>query len=126
MNARIAGADRTKTNLNEAQDHWSDTLQVSAQRSRLHKLSITNLTASDVYVWVYDLASASASSTKPDQVLQCFANTDRTWDFGADGGLFQNGIGIVLSDVAPTTPATTPTAAGDDTAIVRVDYRNLP
>ena len=119
------GGDQSVTN--KSGNNYTDALQASTQRSRLYKLSLGPLaggSSTDVYAWVFDLAAGSASaSAAPVMVLYNPSGVGNTWDFPGDGSLFQNGIFVVLSKVAPTDATTTPTAAGNNQAIVKLDIR---
>lgn len=120
-NVKTIGADRAITNLSGG--HWADTVQVSAVKTRVYKISYTNLSGGDVWLWVFNLAAGSGSSASPDMVRWCPSGLSDTWDFDTDGALFTNGVYIAISQVRPTDPTTTPTAAGNDAAIVRAEIR---
>lgn len=123
MNVKIMGADQSTTN--KSGNNYIATLQASAARSRLYKLTISPLSgmAVDVYVWAFDLAAGSGSSAAPVAVRLVPAGSADTWDFGPDGSLFQNGIYFACSTVAPTDATTTPTTSGSNKVILKADLR---
>lgn len=121
FNVKIMGADQSVTNNNGSA--WLDVKQVSTQRSRLYKLSYTVIGATDLYLWVFDTASGSGSSAGPVMTRYCPAGLSDTWDFYSSGSLFQNGIYVAASTAAPASPATTPTAAGNNKVIIKLDIR---
>lgn len=119
---KIAGADVTVTN--KSGNNYVDSLQVLAAPGRLYKLSLSVLAgAVDVYAWVYDLAAGTTASAAPVAVWFNPAGVSSSWDFGPDGGVFQNGIYVVLSTVAPTDATTAPTLTGNNKNILKADVR---
>lgn len=123
MNVKLMGADASATNISGTD--YIATVQASAARSRLYKVSFGPLAgmAADVYAWIFDLAAGAGSSAAPKMVRYIPAGYADTWDFGPDGSLFQNGIYIALSTVAPTDASTTVTTAGSNKLIVKADIR---
>lgn len=123
MNVKIMGADQSVTNLSGS--NWIGSVQASANRSRLYKVSFSPLDgmAVDVYAWIFDLAAGSSGSAAPVAVRYIPAGVADTWDFGPDGSLFQNGIYIALSTVAPTDGTTTVTTSGSNKLIIKADIR---
>lgn len=121
---KIAGADVTVTN--KSGNNYVDALQVLAAPGRLYKLSVSVLAgAVDVYAWIYDLAAGATTSAAPVAVWYNPAGVSSSWEFGPDGGVFQNGIYVVLSTAAPTDATTTPAAtlAGNNKVILKADAR---
>ena len=116
---RIAGADRTVTN--QSGSNYADALQVSARRCRLHKLSVSNIGAADVYLWFFD--SAAAATAAPVHVRLVPAGLADTYDFGGDGGLFTNGLYVRAGTADPTDATTAITGAGNNAVIIKADYR---
>ena len=123
MNVKIMGADQSVTNVSGA--NYVATLQATAARGRLYKLTLSPLAgmAVDVYAWIFDLAAGSAASAAPVAVRYVPAAAGGTWDFGPDGSLFQNGIYVALSTVRPTDATTTVTDSGSNKMIIKADVR---
>lgn len=123
FNVKIMGADQSVTN--KSGNNYIATAQASASRSRLYKITFSPLAGmtADVYAWIFDTASGSASSAAPVAVRLIPAGLGDTWDFGPDGSLFLNGIYISLSTVAPTDATTTVTASGSNKMLVKADIR---
>lgn len=123
MNVKIMGADQSVTNVSG--NNYTATKQVAAQRVFLHKLTFSPLAgmAADVYAWIFDLAAGGASSAAPVAVRLIPAGLADTWDFGSGGALFQNGIYVAFSTVAPTDATTTVTDSGANKLILKADIR---
>lgn len=118
---RVLGADTYKTNVSG--NNYVSGLQVATgQRSKLHKVVISNLGATDVYLWIFDLAAGSVASTTPRIVELCPAGVCTTLDLST-GKPFHNGIYLFLSTAKPVDATTTPTDAGNNAAILDADYR---
>lgn len=118
---RILGADAYATNVSGS--NYTSTKQVTTgQRSKLHKIVVSTIGATDVYLWVFDTAAGSASSAAPRMVVLCPAGVCSTLDLST-GKPFTAGIYVALSTAAPTDATSTPTDAGNNAAIVDVDYR---
>ena len=124
---KIAGADSVATNSDGS--NYAGTLQASEARCFLHKVSFSPLSgmAADVYAWIYDAAAGATSDADPVAVRWIAAGVADTWDPGAGGSLFVNGIYVVLSTAAPTDATTTPAAtlSGADKVILRAEYRKV-
>jgi hypothetical protein len=120
MNVKIMGADQSVSNSDGLD--WKPAKQASTSRSRLYKLSVTALTA-DVWVWIFDTAAGSGSSANPVMARFCPAGLSDSWDFGPDGSLYEKGIYLALASNKPVDGTTTPTAVGDDTAILKAEIR---
>lgn len=120
-NVKIMGADQSPNNISAG--HYVSTLQATTKRSRLYKVSYTNLSGADIYLWVFDLAAGTIASVAPVMVRRCPATDADTWDFYSGGSIFQNGIFIAVSTTAPTDATTAPADAGNDAAIVRAEVR---
>ena len=121
FNTKIMGADQAPNNISGG--HYVSTLQATTKRSRLYKVSYTNLSAGTIYLWVFDLAAGSTSSVAPIMTRACPSGLSDTWDFYSGGSLFQNGIFILVSSSGVVNPTTVPTDAGNDAAIVRAEVR---
>jgi len=121
FNVKIMGADQAVDNVSG--NDYVSTLQVAQQRSRVFKMTFSPLAgmAADVYVWIFD--SATAATTKPKVVRYVPAGVADTWDPGAGGALFTNGIYVALSTVPPTDGTTVVTGPGNNKIIVRADVR---
>lgn len=122
MIAKIAAADLSLTNLNDAGTHWVQAKQVTTRRSLLYKATFTNLTETDYFAWFYNLAAGASNSPAPVMVRPITAGVCDTWDFPT-GKLFSAGIYILFATALPTDPTTVPTGAGDDQVILSVDVR---
>jgi hypothetical protein len=120
---RIAGADDYAKNSDGA--HFLDAVQVAAKRAELHKISIhvPATAAGDVFVWIFDLAAGDANSVAPVHVRGLAPGQSDTWDFGASGSPFKNGIYVGVGTNSPVTPATKRTPAGNDQAVLKIDFR---
>ena len=117
----IQGADVYATNVSGS--NYASTKQVSTgQRSKLHKIVVSTIGASDVYLWVFDTAAGSSSSAAPRMVCLCPAGVCTTLDLPT-GKPFTAGIYVALSTAAPANATSTPTDAGNNAAIIDVDYR---
>ena len=120
---KVAGADQAVTNISGA--HYVPSVQATAARSFLYKVSYTNLSGSTVYLWLFDNAAGSGSSTNCIMSRECPAGLSDTWDFETGGTLFLNGIFIAVATGAPAAPTTAPTLVANDAvqvhAAVRVD-----
>lgn len=119
------GPDRSVTNLNAGATAWDSSKQLSDQRSAVSKISITNLTAGVIYLWIFDLAAGSTASVAPVGSRRVPAGLSDTWDFYESGAYFANGLYVLVSTAAPVTPASTFTDAGSNAAIVKADFRML-
>jgi hypothetical protein len=118
---KILGADLYKTNVSG--NNYTSSLQVSTgQRSKLHKTVVSNIGAVDVYLWIYDLAAGTAASVAPRIVELCPSGVCTTLDLST-GKPFYNGIYCFLSTSKPADATTAPTDAGNNAAILDVDYR---
>lgn len=118
---RILGADSYKTNVSGV--NYASSLQASTgQRSKLHKMVVSNIGANDVYLWIFDLAAGSSASVAPRVVMLCPAGVCSTLDLST-GKTFVNGIYLFLSTAAPANANTAPTDAGNNAAIMDADYR---
>ncbi len=121
MNMKILAADQSVTN-SDGSDYLSR-LQASAVRSLLYKISYTNLTGGDIYLWVFNLAAGSASNNSdPVAVRRCPSGYADTWDFYS-GSLFTQGIYVVVATSPLQNPQDGPTAATAGSALVKVDFR---
>lgn len=121
---KIAGADTTGTNNDLS--NWKQDYQVAAARCRLYKLSVSNISTADIYLWLFDVAAGSTASAGPVHVRYVPAGVNDTWDFGPDGGLFNNGLYLIAVDTLPADVTDTPadhTPPGDDVIILKADYR---
>lgn len=117
---RIQGADLYKDNVNG--NNWVPMLQVSTgQRSKLHKVVVSNLTT-DAYLWVFDLAAGSGASAAPRMVCLCPGGVCTTLDL-TDGTPFYNGIFLALSTTQPTDATTAPTLSANNAGIIDASYR---
>lgn len=123
MNVKIMGADQSVTN--KSGNNYVIGFAASTSRSRLYKLSISPLAgATDLFVWVFDTAGGSVfTSIAPVAVRFVPAGYADTWDFNSDGSLFQHGIYVALSTVAPTDATTLVTSPSANTVIVKADIR---
>ena len=120
-NMRILGADKYATNVSGA--NYVSTLQATTgQRSKLHKVVVSNLSGADAYLWVFDLAAGTAASVGPRMAVLCPAGVCTTLDFST-GKPFINGIFCFLSTTNAATPVAAGTDAGNNAAIMDVDYR---
>jgi hypothetical protein len=126
MNVKVMGADKSVTN--RSGNNYLATVQATAERSRLYKVSFSPLAgmAADVYAWIFDLAAGSASSAAPVGVRYVPTGYADTWDFGPDGSIFLNGIYVALSTVAPTDATTTVTTSGSNKLIIKAEVRISP
>lgn len=120
MNVKIMAADQYATNNDGSA--WKPTKQVTTGRTWVFKISYDNLSGSDVYLWVYDVATAGGSAA-PLMVRRCPSTFADTWDFYANGTLFKNGVYIVIATGAPASPASTPTGVADNAAMLKVEFR---
>lgn len=107
--------------------HWTPTKQVTATHTRLFKASFFNLSAVDLYVWVFNVATGTTASAAPVHVRLVPAGYADTWDLGTTGKLFQNGVFLVVSTAKPTNPTTTPaaTVGSNDQMIMECDVRQM-
>jgi hypothetical protein len=125
MNVKIMGADQSVTNVSG--NNYTATLQASAVKCKLFKLTISPLAgmAADVYVWAFDLAAGAASSAAPVSFRLAPTGYVDTWDLGEGGALFTNGLYLACSTVAPTDATTTVTDSGANKVILKADIRKL-
>lgn len=123
-NVKILGADKSVTNLDPVGAvNYLPQLQVSTgQRSKLFKATISNLGATDLYLWIFDVAAGSTASVAPVAVELCPAGVCTTLDF-ANGTPFVNGIYFSLSTANAVNGSSTVTAAANNAAIVKADFR---
>jgi hypothetical protein len=112
---------------NVSAGHWVDSKQVTAAHTRLFKASFFNLSGGDLYVWIFNVAAGASSSAAPVHVRLVPSGYSDTWDLGATGKLFNNGVYVVVSSAKPTDPTTTPAAtlAGNDAMIMEFDVRQM-
>lgn len=117
---RVLGADQYATN--KSGNNYLPLLQVSTgQRSKLHKVVVSNLN-SDSYLWIYDLAAGTIASVAPRMMVFCPGGACTTLDLST-GKPFVLGIFMVISS-APVVDATTvPASSGNNNSILDVDYR---
>jgi hypothetical protein len=121
---RIQGADTSTTNLDNVNHAWVPYVQVTTKTTRLHKISYTNLTATDQYLWVFDTAAGdTATSVAPVVVRFCPALVNDTWDLGDAGCLFINGIFVAMGSIVPVDPTSTVGALAANTSIIKVETR---
>jgi hypothetical protein len=117
----IQGADVYATNVSG--NNYVSTLQVcTARRSKLHKVVVSVIGAADVYLWAFDLTTGSISSKAPRIVILCPGGACTTLDLST-GKPFVNGIFLALSSTKPGDANTAPADAGNNAAILDVDYR---
>jgi hypothetical protein len=85
---------------------------IKASGGSLFEITVSNLTSSDLYVKLYNKASAAVASTDtPVNTFKVSANSDRQLEFGANGKRFPTGIAIAMTGAASKTD-TTALAAG--------------
>jgi hypothetical protein len=118
----IQGADDYA--INKTGNNYVSSVQVTTgQRSKLHKTIISNLTdATDLYLWIFDLAAGTAASVAPRVVELCPAGICTTLDLST-GKVFKNGIYLILSTTKPADANTAPTDAGNNKGIIDADFR---
>jgi len=123
-NISIKGADDYASNSSSG--HYVPTLQVCPVTSKAYKVNIYCKTGATqpLYLWLIDDAAGSANSVDPKHVRPLLAGLSDTWDLGPGGSLFKKGIYAVIATNEPADPTTKPTAAGNDQAIVTVDFNN--
>lgn len=118
---KILGADNYATNVSG--NNYIPTLQVTTgKRSKLYKVVVSNIGATDLYLWVFDTTTGSASSAGPRMVCLAPAGVCTTLDL-TTGSPFGSGIYLALSTTAPTDATTTPTNASNNAAIISASYR---
>lgn len=125
---KILGADLSAQNITG--NNYVPSLQVSyggstGTRAKLYKVVVSNLTAADVYLWIFDLAAGNAGTSAAPRVVElCPGGAGLCTTLDLSGGKpFGNGIFLVLSTTAPADATTTPTAVANNAAILDVDYR---
>lgn len=117
---RIQGADLFANN--NSGGSFVPALQVSTgRRSKLHKTIVSNIGATDLYLWIFDTASGAAAGTGPRMVVYCPSGVCTTLDL-SDGIVFTAGIYLSLSTAQPVNPASTVTAASNNAAIMDCSY----
>lgn len=123
MNVKIMGADQSVTNLSGTD--WLPAVQATTKRSRLYKVTFSPLAgmAADLYAWIFDADAGTAATLGPVAVRYIPAGVADTWDFSADGSLFQRGIYLSLSTVPPTIGSTAMTVAANNKLIIKADVR---
>ena len=121
MNVKIMGADAAPNNISGG--HYVSVLQATAKRSRLYKVSYTNLSGAPIYLLVFDVAIGTIASVGAIMSRECPAGLSDTWDFYDGGKLFQNGIFFAVSTTAPAVPTSAPADAGSDAAMISADVR---
>jgi hypothetical protein len=95
----------------------------TGQRSKLHKVIVSNLTSgTPLYLWIFDLAAGTSTSVAPRIVCLCPAGICTTLDL-TDGSPFVNGIFIAMGTNNCASPQTQVTAPATNTAIIEADYR---
>jgi hypothetical protein len=124
---KVLGADLYATNVSG--NNYVSSLQapvgqnLSFIRLKLHKVVVSNLSAAtNVYLWIFDLAAGTAASVAPRVVELCPAGVCTTLDLST-GKPFIKGIYLFLSTTSPANANTAPADAGANAAIMDVDYR---
>ena len=118
----IKAADDYAGNSNGT--NYLPSAQISAIPALAYKVNIycESGATQPLWLWLIDTAAGSASSVDPKHVRALIAGASDTWDLGPGGSVFKKGIYLVISTTEPTSPTATPTAAGNNQAIVTVDF----
>ena len=86
---------------------------IKASPGDLYEISLTNYSAAPKFVKLYNKASAPTVGTDvPTLTIALPANTEKVYEFGAQGKRFPSGIALAITSLQPVADATA-VAAGD-------------
>lgn len=117
-----AGADDYFTNISG--NNYVPSVQGPTTRCKAYSFTMTvsSGAAGNCTLFIFDLAAGSGTSKGPVATLDVAKGTTGQLHF-AEGAWFRNGIYVVVATGDATDANTAPTAAANNAAVVRVDFR---